>query len=132
MARDITSTMMAWSTDEKEFILPSLRSGLSYKYHFPDVGLYVQPAFDINILFESRDTAAQINVGPTSLDTFWGLELGFREIAFLRLGFDDLERLNGGAGVSISRLAVDYSYTAFSRELGNVHRISFHLKLDSI
>jgi hypothetical protein len=132
MARDITSTMMAWSTDEKEFILPSLRSGISYIYHFPEAGLYVQPAFDVNLLFESREKSAQINLGPTSIDTFWGLEVGFREIAFLRFGFDDLERLNGGAGVSISRLAVDYSYTAYDSELGNVHRISFHLKLDSI
>jgi hypothetical protein len=66
------------------------------------------------------------------VDTFWGVETGFRDTAFLRFGYDDLQRINAGIGVSITRLAVDYSFTSFDRELGNVHRISFHLKLDAL
>jgi hypothetical protein len=132
MARDITTTMIAWSTDEKEFIVPSLRTGISYIYYLSGIGLYIQPAFDLNILFESRETSSQMHLGLMSFDTFWGIEVGFRQLVFLRVGIDDLERFNGGAGLSIRRLAVDYSYTAFDVELGNVHRISFHLKLNSL
>jgi len=130
--RDITTTMMAWSTSKKEFIKPSVRSGLSYIYQFEEIDLYVQPSFDAGIIFESRNQSSQINLGAISIDTFWGLEIGYSSVSFLRLGFDDIQRFCCGLGLSITKLAVDYSYTDYARELGNVHRISFHLKLDSI
>ncbi len=130
--RDFTTTMMAWSTSEKEFIPPSLRPGISYRFDIESLALYMQPAFDMNILFEGRESAAQVNLGPVSFDTFWGAEIGFRDLVFLRIGYDDLSRFNGGVGFSITKFAVDYSYMNYDRELGNVHRISFHLKLDAI
>lgn len=129
--RDITTTMMAWTTGEKEFITPALRPGITYRYDFSKIGLYIQPAVDLNLLFESRAAAAQIHLSPLSLDSFWGMEIGFKNITFLRFGYDDLNRISAGIGISISRLAVDYSYTNYDRELGNIHRISFQLKLPS-
>ena len=132
MLRDMTTTMMAWTTGEKEFIAPSLRGGLSYEYLLDDWGLSFRPAMELGLLFESRDAAAQFNVGPVSLDSFWGLETAYQNILFLRLGYDDLERFNGGLGLAITKFGVDYSYTNFDAELGNVHRISFHLNLDAI
>ena len=129
--RDVTTTMMAWTTGEKEFITPALRPGLAYRFDFDKIGLYVQPAVDLNILFESRAAATQMHLGPLSLDSFWGLEVGFKNITFLRFGYDDLNRISAGIGLSITRLAVDYSYTNYDRELGNIHRISFQLKLPS-
>jgi hypothetical protein len=131
MARDLTTTVMAWSTNEKEYITPSLRPGLAYTLDFPSIKLYMQPSMDLGILFESRKTSAQVNLGAISVDTFWGIEVGYSKHAFLRFGYDDLKRFNAGAGVHINRLGVDYSYTNYDYELGNVHRISFHLKLSS-
>jgi hypothetical protein len=132
MVRDITTTMMAWSTDEKEFIPPAIRPGVSYRFDLGEMGLYFQPSMDIGLLFVSRKEAAQLNLGPLSMDTFWGLEAGFKNLAFLRLGYDDIKRFNGGLGISITRFAIDYSYTAYDHDLGNVHRISFHLKLNAL
>lgn len=127
--RDISTTMMTWSTGEKEFIAPSVRAGISYTYLIKDLDLYFQPAMDLGALLESRDKAAQLNMGPLSLDTFWGMEIGYANSLFLRLGYDDLNRMNGGIGLDITKIGVDYSYTSFDQELGNVHRISFRLKL---
>jgi hypothetical protein len=132
MARDLTTTVMAWSTNEKEYITPSLRPGVAYKIEFPSIKLYVQPSMDLGLLFESRKDAAQISLGAMSIDSFWGLEIGYSKHGFLRFGYDDLNRFNAGAGVHINRLGVDYSYTNYDYELGNVHRISFHLKLNAI
>jgi hypothetical protein len=132
MLRDITTTMIAWSTGEKEFITPSIRAGLSYDYSVSDWGLNLRPAMEFGFLFESRDAAAQLNLGPLSLDSFWGMETVYKDLLFLRLGYDDLERFNGGLGLSITKFGVDYSYTNFDQDLGNVHRISFHVKLDAI
>jgi hypothetical protein len=127
--RDFTTTMMAWTTGEKEFIVPALRPGISYRFDFESIGLYVQPAMDMNILLESRAAAAQVHAGPISLDTFWGLEIGFKNTAFLRFGYDDLSRFNAGVGLNSTRFGVDYSYTNYERELGQIHRISLHLKI---
>jgi hypothetical protein len=132
MARDLTTTVMAWSTNEKEYITPSLRPGLAYNIDFPSIKLYLQPSMDLGILFESRKEAAQVSLGAVSVDSFWGIEIGYSKHAFLRFGYDDLNRFNAGAGVHINRLGVDYSYTNYDYELGNVHRISFHLKLNAI
>ena len=129
MVRDITTTMMAWSTSEKEFVTPSFRPGLTYRFDIDDIDLYLQPSMDLAFLFESRNKSAQVGFGILSIDSFWGFEAGFKDICFLRLGYDDLSRFNAGLGVSINKFAVDYSYTNFDDVLGNVHRISFHLKL---
>jgi hypothetical protein len=130
MVRDITTTMMAWSTSEKEFVTPSFRPGLSYRFDINDIDLYLQPSMDLAFLLESRNKSAQVGLGLLSIDTFWGFEAGFKDICYLRLGYDDLSRFNAGLGISINKLVVDYSYTNFDNVLGNVHRISFHLKLN--
>jgi hypothetical protein len=130
MLRDITTTMMAWSTNEKEFITPSLRPGISYRFDIQSIDLYLQPSMDLAILFESRNTSAQLGWGVVSVDSFWGMETGFKDLLFLRLGYDDLSRFNAGIGVAIQKFGVDYSYTNFDQILGNVHRISFNLHLN--
>ena len=130
MVRDITTTMMAWSTNEKEFVAPSFRPGISYRFDLESIDLYFQPAVDLALLLESRNNSAQLGLGLLSVDTFWGMEVGFKDLLFLRLGYDDLSRFNAGIGVAIQKFGVDYSYTNFDQVLGNVHRISFNLKLD--
>jgi hypothetical protein len=129
MFRDITTTMMAWSTNEKEFVVPSFRPGLSYRINLESLDLYLQPAVDLALLLESRNQSAQLGWGILSVDSFWGLEAGFKDLCFLRLGYDDLSRFNAGLGVAITKFGVDYSYTSFDNVLGNVHRVSFYLRL---
>ncbi|NOX90614.1 MAG: PorV/PorQ family protein [Calditrichaeota bacterium] len=130
--KDITGTMIAWSTNEKEFITPSMRMGLSYRFEWQATGLSVQPAVDLQVMFEGRDYSAQWNVGPMSLDSFWGLEVGYKHLIALRAGLDDLKRFNTGIGLNIPKISFDYAFTAYESELGNVHRISVHLFLNSL
>jgi hypothetical protein len=130
MVRDLTTTMMAWSTTTKEFIVPSFRPGVTYRLNFDSIDLYLQPAVDMAILLESRNQSAQVSWGIFSIDTYWGMEAGFKDLCFIRLGYDDLSRFNAGLGVAIKKFGVDYSYTNFDNVLGNVHRISFYLRLD--
>jgi len=130
MIRDITTTMMAWSTNEKEFVAPSFRPGIAYRFDIQSMDLYLQPSMDLAILLESRNKSAQLGLGLLSVDSFWGMETGFKDLLFLRLGYDDLSRFNAGIGVALQKFGVDYSYTNFDQVLGNVHRISFYLKLN--
>ncbi len=118
-------------TNEKEFVAPSFRPGMTYRFDFESIDLYLQPSVDLGILLESRNKSAQLGLGLLSVDSYWGMEVGFNDLIFLRLGYDDLSRFNAGLGLAIQKIGVDYSYTNFDEVLGNVHRISFYLKLGS-
>lgn len=130
--RDFTSTLIAWSTGERELVTPSLRLGAAYQYYLPFWGLSLLPAMDLNILFENRRTDSQLNLGGMSLDSFWGTEIGYRDLFFIRAGLDDLMRFNTGVGLRIPKLTFDYAFTASQNELGNVQRISVHLQLENL
>ena len=130
MLRDVTSSIMTWSTGKKDLITPSIRTGVSYLLSWDRYNLTFQPALDVNILFEGREYAAQYNIGPVSFDTFWGMEVAYKNTLALRAGYDDLNRFNTGIGVKIPKIAFDYSFTAGEPDLGDVQRISFHLTFD--
>ncbi len=132
MLKDITTTMIAWSTNEKEFIPPSVRFGLSYWWHLKAMNLSVQPAADFQLLFENRRYASQFHLGSVSLDSFWGVEVNYKNVLTLRSGMDDLQRFNTGIGVRIPKVSFDYSFTAYQSELGNIHRITVRLFLDPL
>jgi len=132
MLNDITTTTMVWSTGEKEMVTPSMRLGLSYLFTIPAFKLSLQPAADFNILFENRDFASQLKLGPVSLDSFFGIEIAYDGVLALRAGMDDLNRFNTGIGMSIPKITFDYSFTAYQSELGDIHRISFHVQLDRL
>lgn len=132
MLRDITTTLLAWSTGTKEFVTPSARIGASYTHEIPSLNMVLVPAIDLNILAENRSFASQISAGPFSVDVLAGLEVNYNNLFALRAGMDDLNRFTAGAGLSLPKVTVDYAFTAYSSELGNIHRISFHLFLKSI
>jgi len=132
MLRDFTTTFLAWTTDTKEFVTPSAQLGVAYSFELPSLHLNITPALDLNILAENRDYSAQFNVGPLSVDVLAGMEINYDNLLALRFGMDDLQRLNAGMGISLPKVNVDYAFTAFESELGNIHRISFHLFLGDI
>lgn len=130
MMRDVTSSIMTWSTGKKDLITPSFRTGISYLVGWDRFNLKFQPALDLNILFEGREYASQYNIGPMSFDTFLGMEVTYKNTLALRVGYDDLNRFNTGIGVKIPKIAFDYSFTADHSELGDIQRITFHLSFD--
>jgi hypothetical protein len=132
MVHDITTTMISWSTGENEFITPSVRTGVAYDLHLSSLNLRILPSFDFNILLENREFAGQFNLGPLSLDTIWGMEVAYNDLIGLRLGYDDLERFSTGIGIKIPKIAFDYAFTEYESELGNLHRISFHISLSEL
>ncbi len=130
MFKDVTSSIMTWSTGRKELITPSIRTGISYLLGWDRFNLTFQPAMDLNIMFESRAYAAQYNIGPISFDTFVGMEVAYKNTLAIRAGYDDLNRFNTGIGVKVPKIAFDYSFTAGQSDLGDIQRITFHLTFD--
>ena len=129
---DATKSMIAWETGLQEFIVPSLRLGAAYSLRVGDKHR-ITPAIDGVFRFEGREASTQLDLGVASLDPMAGLEYGYKDVVFGRVGYTELEELTLGAGVQLPKLAIDYSFTGESTDLDGIgpsHRVSLRLTLE--
>jgi len=131
--QDVTTTLIAWSTGRNELVSPTLKIGSSYLLT-EFLGGYIMPALDFDIRFENRRFASQFNLGPVSFDMHAGLEYSFRNLIYVRGGYNDVKQFTIGAGVKLPKLNIDYSFARFSQSeierLPDSHRISIILTLE--
>ncbi|MCX7610041.1 MAG: PorV/PorQ family protein [Ignavibacterium sp.] len=131
--QDATTTLIAWSTGRNELVSPTLKIGASYVIS-EFLGGYVMPALDFDVRFENRRFASQFNIGPVSFDMHAGLEYSFRNLIYVRGGYNDVKQFTVGAGVKLPKLNIDYSFARFSQSeierLPDSHRISVMLTLE--
>lgn len=121
--RNATTTLLAWNTGEKELVKPALYLGGSYLLGISTLNSSLQPVLDLIFRAENRQESARVNVGIISFDFAAGVEYIYHQILFLRVGVDEISRLNMGIGIKIPHIRVDYSFTNYDQELGNSHRI---------
>lgn len=160
MARDVTSTFNAWSytlTDEMkdvfdatgneipsnsvEITLPRLILGAARKIDLmKDLSMLAELNFDMtfdgmrNVLIKSN---------PISADPHFGLELGYKGLAFLRGGIMNIQKEqdvtgksittiqpNFGVGIKIKRISIDYSRTNIGDQSIAPNSNIFSLRLD--
>ena len=131
--QDATTTLVAWSTGRNELVSPTLKVGAAYKV-VEFLGGYIMPALDFDIRFENRQFASNFNVGPVSFDMHAGVEYTFKELIYVRGGYNDVKQFTIGAGVKLPKLNIDYSFARFSESeverLDDSHRISIMLTLE--
>ncbi len=117
---DLTTTFLAYSNDNTETIYPALKPGLSYLWTYRDVS--VMGSGQAIIRFEGRRQTAELWQGDISADFQAGLEIGYRNLVFGRLGYDQ-SRFAAGLGAVISRYLIDLAYLHHS-DLDETFRIS--------
>jgi hypothetical protein len=131
--QDATTTLVAWSTGRNELVSPTLKVGAAYKV-VEFLGGYIMPALDFDIRFENRQFASNFNVGPVSFDMHAGLEYTFKNLIYVRGGYNDVKQFTIGAGVKLPKLNIDYSFARFNESaterLDDSHRISIMLTLE--
>jgi len=129
--QDVTTTLVAWNSGRNDLISPTLKTGAAYTVDA--LGGQFTPVMDLDIMFENRESASTFNVGPVSVDVQGGLEYAFRDLIAVRVGYSDIRQLTLGAGLSLPKLTVDYSFAKFDAtdQLGNTHRISVKFILES-
>ncbi len=90
-----------------ETIYPTVRPGLRLHHAYDDFTGSISYTGDIR--FESLERTAQLWSGPFSMDTHYGVEVGWREMIFGRAGFD-IGRFTAGGGVIVRDITVDFAY----------------------
>jgi hypothetical protein len=130
--QDITSTLVAWNTGERELISPTCKLGAAWRWPSPWFDGSITPLFDVDLRFENRKFASQMHMGRMSLDTHVGVEINLLSRAFLRGGISDTNQASAGAGVRMKQLDIDYAFTSFDslEELGNSHLVSLTFRLN--
>ena len=129
--QDVTTTLVAWNSGRNDLISPTLKAGAAYTVDA--LGGRFIPVMDLDIMFENRRSASTFSVGPVSVDVQGGLEYAFKDLIAVRVGYSDVQQLTLGAGLSLPKLTVDYSFAKFDAtdQLGNTHRISVKFILES-
>lgn len=117
---DLTSTFLAYSNDNTETIYPALKPGLSLRFARPNVSIILTGQSIIR--FEGRKQNAELWQGEISADFQAGMELGYRDVAFGRIGYDQ-DRLTAGLGAVIDKYVIDLAYLHHS-DLDETFRIS--------
>ena len=135
MARDITTTFNAWSIDSEKFkastppgetiptnstelTLPRLVLGVGYQFKLP-AEFTVLVATDLEATTDGQRNTL-VSAKPVSIDPRVGLEIGYRNLVFLRGGAGNYQKITNfnqkkqwkgqyslGAGVAFSGLRVD-------------------------
>jgi hypothetical protein len=140
MARDITTTFNAWSytfTNEQknvllatnnklpqnalELTLPRFIVGAKRSFHFFSDHFSVLPEINADITTDGRRNVV-VSSRYLNIDVRMGLELGYKNIFFIRGGLNNFQRaktINGertytiepsvGAGLKINAFSVDYA-----------------------
>lgn len=116
---DGTSTLVAWNTGRKELILPQLRLGSVYRFHYSF--LQILPVLDLSFNFEDRESS-QITLNPMGVDIHAGLEVRVKEMLAFRIG-SNCGFFTAGTGIRVSSFRVDYGFSHHT-DLDNTHRIS--------
>jgi hypothetical protein len=127
--QDATGTYISWSTGKREFIYPSLKTGLAYPIEIDKVNSVLLLAVDGEFRFENRRGASQFWIGSASADFNFGMELVIRDIVSLRGGLN-MGRPTAGAGFLFKNfsswdisLGLDYALLVHD-VFDTTHRIS--------
>ena len=126
MVTDITTGFIRYSGatfddgSNTESIYPTVKPGVSIRKSYADVTGRL--LFSGDIKFEHLGPASQYWSGALSLDTHYGLEIGYKELLFGRAGFD-IGRFTAGGGISIKQASLDFAYLHQS-ELDETFRVS--------
>lgn len=163
VARDVFGTFNAWnytlSEDDKkqliltgnavpsgglEITLPRFTAGVSRKFPIRNSGISVLPEFNLDLTTDGQRNVL-VSSKFVNLDPRLGLELGYKDLIFLRGGYGSLQRVidfngkqqfNGmpslGVGLQLKNFAVDYALgNAFNQGLiGMSNIISLRLNIN--
>lgn len=166
VARDVTTTFNAWSykinepmrevfyltnneipNKSTELTAPQLIIGAAYTMRLGK-GLSLTPELNMDLTFDGRrNTVLATNV--VSADPRIGVELGVKDVFFVRGGINNFQRAlddndstnkrkvwiyqpSVGAGFKISNVTIDYAFVNLANQSNPLYTHVFSLKLDLV
>ena len=107
VAHDLTTTMLSWTNGTREFVIPTLDTGVAFAFK-PATGQALTWASDLVWGFQRRKLDSELAAGGQTWDLRTGLEYWFHDTLALRSGANGKD-LTLGAGVRYHHIVVDYA-----------------------
>ena len=160
MGRDITTTFNTWSFDEnrlndiqnaingenqtlpekKEITMPKVQLGLSKNFYFGnDYSLLT--AFDLFLMFDETNDIFSTSV--LSINPAFGIEIGYIDLVFLRIGAGNFQKELGysgrknlsfqpnfGIGFNLANFEISYALTDIGDQSTALYSNIFSIKFD--
>ena len=120
--RDVTTSILGWSTGRTEAILPSVLAGGAWSAELKRLNAQVSLVADVETHFESRGESELASAGVISAEPHIGAEYLISRTVALRGGMSG-KRPTLGAGLRLSWLTVNAAFQDH-QDLGLTHRIS--------
>jgi hypothetical protein len=129
MAHDLTTTMLSWTNGTREFVIPTLDTGVAFAFK-PANRQALTWATDLAWGFQRRKLDSELAVGGQTWDVRTGLEYWFHDTFALR-GGANAKDLTLGAGVRYHHMLVDYAASLNRFLAGNDSPSSDGARLDA-
>jgi hypothetical protein len=107
MARDLTTTYLAWSNGTRELIVPTIATGAAFNWK-PAEKHALTWALDLDWGFENRKNDSQIKLGSATIDLGTGIEYWYANLVALRAGIQSKD-LSFGLGFRYKHVGGDYA-----------------------
>lgn len=107
IARDLTTTYLAWSNGTRELIVPTVTTGTAINFK-PAERHALTWALDLAWGFENRKNDSQLKFGSGTIDLSTGVEYWYNNLLALRTGVQAKD-LSFGLGVRYKHFGADYA-----------------------
>ncbi len=107
VVHDLTTTYLSWSNGTREFVIPTLDTGVAFAFKPADRQALTW-ATDLAWGFQRRKLDSDFALGGQTWDVRTGLEYWWHDLFALRSGLNSKD-LTFGAGVRYKHLGVDYA-----------------------
>jgi hypothetical protein len=107
VAHDLTTTYLAWSNGTREYVIPTLDTGVSFQFQ-PAPRHALTWGTDLSWGFERRRLDSQFALGGQTWDIRTGVEYWYRSTLALRTGAAAKD-LSFGTGVRYKHFVADYA-----------------------
>ncbi len=122
---DASGTYLSYNTGTTETIVP--HADLGGEFRFPYRDWSVTAALQAETYFENRRGGSQLWAGAVSADLHAGVEVGYRDIVFGRLG-SDIGKVTAGLGVRVWQFDIDAAFLDHD-EFDTTYRLSLAYRL---
>lgn len=122
--QDLTTSILAWSTNKNEFIRPSFMTDGEFHQYLPYLSADCRIIAGFRAGFENYQEYACYSIGGIDIKPHAGLELLLKELVYLRGSIENKSDWAAGTGITLKGFNLDYAFKPNSEDLGDTHQVS--------
>ena len=122
--QDVTTSLLSWSTGLNEYIKPSLLLSGEYSGRADYFYALYRIMGGTKVRSEGYSEHAAVSAGVFDMTYNVGLELLFKNVVFLRGGYDSDNTWAAGTGIRMYGANLDYTFKPDFEDLGVSHKVT--------